>query len=248
MFTPDERASLRSDLLEFARQDARITAGAVTGSAAADREDEWSDIDLAFGVAGADDLPNVLADWTARMYDRHSAVHHFDVKSGAWTYRVFLMPSTLQVDLAFVAAAEFRALAPTFCLVFGQANQARHTPPQQTDDLIGMGLLYALHARSSIARHRLWQAEFMISSLRDTALALACLRHGLPAAHARGFDQLPSGVARQFKDSLIGDLGPGELARAFQVATEGFLGEIRIVDRPLAARLEAIMTSLIAKV
>jgi hypothetical protein len=41
MFTPEERARLRSALLEFAAGDKRITGAAVTGSAADSREDEW---------------------------------------------------------------------------------------------------------------------------------------------------------------------------------------------------------------
>src|SRR5665213_1487086 len=114
MFTPQERDRLRTDLLGHAVSDGRISGAAITGSAAAGREDRWSDIDLAFGVIDAAELPNALSDWTAYMYDRHLALHHLDVKSGAWIYRVFLLPSTLQIDLAFVPAAEFRALAPTF--------------------------------------------------------------------------------------------------------------------------------------
>src|ERR1700681_3744530 len=135
MFTPEERENLRSELLERAARDCRISGAAITGSAAAEREDRWSDIDLAFGVVDAAELPNVLSDWTARMYDQHSALHHLDVKSGAWIYRVFLLPSTLQVDLAFVSCTEFRALAPTFRLVSGRANEPRHTPPPQPSDL-----------------------------------------------------------------------------------------------------------------
>jgi len=246
MFTPKERARLRSDLIEFARQDARIAAGALTGSASADREDQWSDIDLAFGLADVAEMPNVLSDWTARMYERHSAVHHFDVKAGAWIYRVFLLASTLQVDLAFVPAAEFGALAPTFRLLFGQANDPGHAPPQPTGDLIGMGLLYALHARSSIARGRVWQAELMISCLRDNALALACIRHELPAAHGRGFDQLPGAVIAQFEDSLVRSLEPVQLADAFRAAARAFSSEIEHTDPQLAKRLEPILASLIA--
>jgi hypothetical protein len=246
MFTPEDRASLRSDLVEFARRDARIAAGAVTGSAATDREDKWSDIDLAFGIIDTAELPSVLSDWTARMYQRHSAVHHFDVKAGAWIYRVFLLASTLQADLAFVPAREFRALAPTFRLLFGQANDPRHAPPQPTDDLIGMGLLYALHARSSMARGRVWQAELMISCLRDNALSLACIGHGLPSVHGRGFDQLPSAVIAQFEESLVRSLEPVQLARAFRAATQRFFGEIEHADPKLAKRLEPILASLIA--
>jgi hypothetical protein len=244
MFTPEERAHLRFDLLEYAARDCRISGAAITGSGANEQEDQWSDIDLAFGLVDTAELPNVLSDWTARMYNQHLAVHHLDVKSGAWIYRVFLLPSTLQVDLAFVPGAEFRALAPTFRLVSGRANEPRHAPPPQPLDIIGLGWLYALHARSCIAREKLWQAEYMISGIRDHALALACIRHGLPAAHGRGIDHLPSGVTAQFEGSLVRQLDAVELLRAFRVVTDGLLSEIRSTDSELAGRLQEVLTHL----
>jgi hypothetical protein len=245
MFTPEERAQVRFDLLEYAVRDGRISGVAITGSGAAEQEDQWSDIDLAFGVVDAAELPNVLSDWTARMYDQYSALHHLDVKSGAWIYRVFLLPSTLQVDLAFVSGSEFRALAPTFRLMSGRANEPRHAPPPQPLDLIGLGWLYALHARSSIGRQKLWQAEYMISGMRDDALALACIRHGLPAANGRGIDQLPSGVTAQLEGSLVRQLDVVELLRAFRVVTDGLLSEIRSADPELAGRLLASRSQVV---
>jgi hypothetical protein len=244
MFTPEERARLRFDLLDYAACDRRISGAAITGSAAAELEDRWSDIDLAFGVVDAVELPNVLSDWTTRMYDQHLALHHLDVKSGAWIYRVFLLPSTLQVDLAFVPATEFRALAPTFRLMSGRASEPRHASPPPPMDVIGLGWLYALHARSSIARQKLWQAEYMISGIRDHALALACIRHGLAAAHGRGIDQLPSGVTAQLESSLVRRLDITELVRAFRVVTDSLLSEIRNADAELARRLEGALTTL----
>src|SRR5260370_42547821 len=83
MFSPEERACLRSSLLELAHNDQRITGAAITGSGAASREDQWSDVDLAFGVNSTANLPSVLSDWTAHMYDQHRALHHLDVMSGA---------------------------------------------------------------------------------------------------------------------------------------------------------------------
>lgn len=244
MFTPEDRARLRSGLLEFARSDGRIAGAAVTGSAADSREDKWSDVDLAFGVAATADLPTVLADWTAHMYDRHHALHHVDVIAGAWTYRVFFLANTLQVDLAFVCETEFRALAPTFRLIFGKANEPRHPSTPQAGAIVGMAWLYALHARSSLARRRLWQAEYMISGVRDNALALACIRHGLPAAQGRGTDLLPAGVAAPFEDSLVRQIDTAELSRAFKAAIRGLLCEIKSTDAELATRVEAALTRL----
>src|ERR1700691_2977014 len=176
MFTPEQRARVRSDLLEYAARDQRISGAAITGSGASGGEDKWSDIDLAFGLADPADQPGVLSDWTSYMYGKHSALHHLDVTAGAWIYRVFLLPGTLQVDLAFVQATEFRPLAHTFRLIFGTANEPPQFPPPSASGIIGLGWLYALHARSCIARTRLWQAEYMVSGVRDHALALACIR------------------------------------------------------------------------
>jgi hypothetical protein len=244
MFTPEERNRLRSSLLDYAASDGRISGAAITGSAALTREDRWSDIDLAFGVKDAAELPKVLSDWTAHMYKQQLALHHLDVTAGAWIYRVFLLPDTMQVDLAFVSASEFRALAPTFHLVFGEAGQPAHAPAPPPANIIGLGWLYALHARSSLARRKLWQAEYMISGVRDNAFALACIRSGLPVAHGRGIDQLPSEVTAPFEGSLVRQLDSSELLRAFRVVVDGLISEIRSVDRNLAGRLQDTLTQL----
>jgi hypothetical protein len=243
VFTAEERSRVRFSLLESAARDSRVSGAAITGSAASDSEDRWSDVDLAFGVRNGE-VGEVLSDWTARMYDEHLALHHIDVRAGAWIYRVFLLPNSLQVDLAFVAEAEFRALAPTFRLMYGEAKEPAYAPAPSSANLIGMGWLYALHARSSIARRKLWQAEYMISGVRDHALALACLRHGLPAVHGRGFDRLPREVTAQLEGSLIQKLNEGELERAFRVANRGLLAEIQRADAELAGRLQETLIGL----
>lgn len=246
MFTPDYRAALRSQLLEAAAVDTRITGVAITGSASQNREDRWSDIDLAFGVAGSAFMPAVIADWTVQMYEQHAALHHVDVLAGSWVYRVFLLPNTLQVDLAFTPESGFRALSPTFRLVSGKSNEAQYRAPADPAVLIGWAWLYALHARTSIARGKFWQAEYMVSGARDCVLALACLRHGLSTYHGRGFDDLPEALTSRFRDSLVQRLDVAELARAFSVVVEQFLNETLAVDPELAKRLTDPMRALLS--
>lgn len=244
MFTEEERERLRSSLLEVAARDQRLSGIAITGSGASGLLDRWSDIDLAFGVGPVASVADVLEDWTARMYAEHRALHHVDVRAGSWIYRVFLLSNTLQVDLAFVQAQDFQALAPTFRLVSGEAKEAESFPAPSIANLIGMGWLYALHARSSIARGKLWQAEYMISGLRNHALALACVRHGLTTAHNKGVDQLPHQVLSRFEGALVTSLDRDELVRASRIAMERLLEEIQIADAKLRERLDGALVEL----
>ena len=238
MFTPNHRAALRAELLEQAKADPRITAAAITGSAATGAEDEWSDIDLAF--AHATPLEPVLNDWTEKMYSHHAALHHTDLPFGPWLYRVFLLKNTLQVDLAFVPANEFRPLSPTFQLQFGQANEPAAQPAPQAEPLIGMAWLYALHVRSAIARNKPWQAEHMLTGMRNQLLALLCLRHSLPTAHGKGIDQLPTKIKSYLEPTLPTSLTKTELTRAFRATTEALCCE---VDEPLSLTLLQIAHS-----
>jgi hypothetical protein len=126
-----------------------------------------------------------------------------------------------------------------------KAIESRHVPPPTQGHIIGLAWHDAVHARTCIARQRLWQAEYMISGVRDDALALAGLRHGLPTSHGRGMDLLPSGVAAQFEGSLVRKLETEELLRGFRIVIHGLLNETRIADSELGRRLEVALTSLI---
>ncbi|GAB3155636.1 hypothetical protein GCM10027258_60940 [Amycolatopsis stemonae] len=240
MFTPGDRNQLREALVEAARSDERVTGAALTGSAALDAEDAWSDIDLAFAVTG--DPGPVLADFTALMYREHGAVHHMDVVFERTVFRVFLLANTLQVDLAFWPEADFGATTPKFRLLFGTAQDRPPAPPPDARRLIDLAWLHALHARSSIERGRGWQAEYMIGRVREYALALACLRHAVPAGEGRGLDLLPAAVLEPFEATLVGGLG--DLGRAFHAVTDLLIGEAERVEADLAQRLAPLLREL----
>lgn len=242
MFTPDDRERIRTALIEVARADERITAGAITGSASVNNEDRWSDIDLAFGVRG--EIAPVLEDLSERMYRDHDCVHHVDVSAGSWIYRVFLLRNTLQVDLAFAPASEFGARADTFRLLFGEAHDIQRIVAPRSEYLVAYAWLYALHVRSSIKRGKLWQAVYMLSQMRDYVLSAACVRLGLLAREGRGFDQLPSEVIAPLASSLVTRVAADELARAFRVVMHALLVEADRVDAHLASRLRPVLIEL----
>jgi hypothetical protein len=245
VFTSQKREQIRGELVAAAKADSRIGAAAHLGSAALGRLDRWSDIDLALCLAPDADLNQVLVDWTTRLYCDHAAVANYDVRRGDILYRVFLLDNTLQVDLSFWPTNELRAVGPKFSLIFGAAGEPISAPVPDSNDLIGMAWLYALHVRSSIARSRLLQAEYMLSGMRDNVLALMCKRHGVAAVQGRGLDDLPDEQKARAAEWLTRSLEPVELKRAFRLTVDALLEEVRCTDSSLATKLESTLNRMV---
>ena len=235
MFSIDDRNRVRDHVLERARADARIVAGAVVGSLAHAERDRWSDLDLTFGVSEGVPITAVLDDFTADLSTVFAAIDLFDVPSGAAIYRVFLLPGCLQFDLSCAPASQFRALGPEFKLLFGEAAEPAHAQPPPPRQLFGYAVHHALRARFCIERGRYWQAEYWTSGVRDYALSLACQRRHLPVHHGRGFDLLPQDVRQPAESALPRGIEPAELLRALGCAVDLLLRESEEVE-PLAKR------------
>jgi hypothetical protein len=225
VFTVGERDRLRERVLELARTDPRVVAGAVVGAQAVGPGDRWSDLDLTFGIQEGVPVDDVLADFTRAIEEEVGAVPLFDLPRGQAIYRVFLVPGLLQVDLSFAPASEFGPRGPKFALLFGEAVEAPQIEQPQAREVFGLAVHHAMRARICIERGKLWQAEFWLSALRDHALELACLRRGLDASWGSGFDALPPEVQAEFEGAIVRRLAPDELLRALAVATEGLLRE-----------------------
>jgi hypothetical protein len=216
VFTVEQRDALRAHLLRLAEEDEHVVAGAVVGSLAVDGGDRFSDLDLTFGIADHVPVAEVLNDWTRTLIDELDAVHLADLQRGPTTYRVFLLPDALQFDLSMTPAAQFRPAGPRFRLLFGEtaAGESEVPTPPVAGDLFGWGVIYALHARACIERGRVWQAEHYVGAVRDHALSLACLRQGLPAVQARGYDDLSAETLARFEAAHVGAVEPGALRAA----------------------------------
>jgi len=245
VFTVEQRAALRDRILALAEADPRVVAGAAVGSLALGGGDPFSDLDLTFAVADEVPVAQVLEDWTRTLRDELAAVQLVDLERGPTIYRVFLLPDALQFDLSLTPAARFVPAGPRFRLLFGQTAGDGDLPkPPAAADLFGWGIIYALHSRTCLRRGRVWQAEHYIGAVRDHALALACLRRGLPAVQARGYDDLPADILGGFDRTHIGSLEPEQLLSALSAAVRSLLREgaeagLPSVD-PVAARLAGL--------
>jgi predicted nucleotidyltransferase len=245
VFTVTSRAALRDWLIDLAHTDRRITAAAVVGSGAGGREDRWSDIDLALRLADGEDVVAVADSWTDRLGEQLHPVAHVDLWARGALYRVFLLPDTLQVDVSFWPADRFAAYGPRFRLVFGAANEPAESAPPSVHTALGMAWLYALHVRSSIARGRPLQAVYMINTVRDHVVQLACLRHGLPAVQGRGVDDLPPDLMARLRATLPRSTELAELRRAFTEVVAVLVAEARHADADSAEALERVLTELV---
>src|SRR5688500_7270625 len=243
MFSIEDRNLVRDHVLQLARADSRVVAGAVVGSLALGDGDRWSDLDLTFAVADDFSIFDVLEDWTRNIVTEFDAAHLFDLSRGASSYRVFLLPGCLQFDLSFTPASQFGATSSKFRLLFGESVEKPHPPPPPAQELFGYAVHHVLRARFCIERGRFWQAEYWISSARDLALSLACRRLGLPAFDGRGFDDLPEAVRNSFNNTLIASLEREELLRILGLVINGLLGEAEEVGE-LATKVEPQLREL----
>ncbi len=241
MFTAEYRDHVRNRVLELARADPRITAGAFTGSMALGPGDKWSDIDIAFGVADGIALDTLLHDWTQRLDREFSVLDHFDLPSGPSIYRVFLLESGLELDMGVTPEREFGARGQNFRSLFGVSRQVEGVPQPDAGYLIGLAWHHVLHSRSCIERRKPWQAEYWISGVRDHTLALACLRLGESALYGRGIDRLPAAVTDPLADALVRSLAEGELRRALAAATGCLINELERWDQALCTRLKPVL-------
>jgi len=236
VFTVQQRDALRERVLRLAEEDDRVVAAAAVGSLAVDDADRFSDLDLTFGIADHVPVNDVLDDWTTRLIDELGAVRLADLERRTTVYRVFLLPDALQLDLSMTPATLFRPAGPRFRLLFGETRAAESeapTPPGDlfiptpttAGDLFGWGVIYALHARACIERRRLWQAEHYVGAVRDHALSLACLRHGLPAGQGRRYDDLPAQTLARFEATHVGAIEPAELRAALAASVLALMRE-----------------------
>jgi hypothetical protein len=255
MFTVEQRDALRERVLQLAEEDDRVVAGAAVGSLAVDGGDRFSDLDLTFGIADHVPLIEVLDEWTTTLVEELGALKLADLERGPTIYRVLLLPDALQFDLSMTPAALFSPAGPRFRLLFGETAAGEPEDPRPpgnlfiptpalAEDLFGWGVIYALHARACIERGRVWQAEHYVAAVRDHALSLACRRQGLPAAQARGYDDLPAGTLARFEATHVAALEPAALRAALAASVLALMQEASEARLPHADAVAARLAEL----
>ena len=208
------RAAVRDSVVDRATNDGRITSAALVGSLATDRADEWSDVDLTFGVEG-DSLDEVVADLTHWLREHHQATVLIDLPVDDTLYRVFLLPDSLQLDLSFTPGGKVRRASSRFQQLFG-THTLKGSTPVDLEDLAGWAVLHCMSSRTCIARGKRWQALHSVNELRNLVLNMHCAQAGLPIGFGRAFDELPSRILERFNDTVPASVEVTELARALR--------------------------------
>jgi predicted nucleotidyltransferase len=238
LFEPTDRERIRGELLAAAADDPGIVGAALVGSAARGTEDRWSDVDLALQLARDADEPRLVERWTRMMRDRYGVADTLDIFAAQGVrYRVFLLPTSLQVDVSFWPHDLFRETEPGFALQFGTPAEPTRPGVPDVRRMVGMGWLFALHARSALARGKAWQAVGMLDHLREELIALQCVRAGLDPWHGRDVDRLDAASLRRLEDARAASVRLDELDRSRHALLALFQAEVRRHDAALADAL-----------
>ena len=156
--------------------------------------------------------------------------------------------STLQVDLSFWTPSTFRATSPTFEVLFGDPGEPGPTGPTSAEPAVGLGWLYALHARSALGRQRLWQAVEMLDGLRTQTIALASARENLPAYQGRGVDRLPAELLSALARSRAPQVDLASIFSSFAATAKVYLSEAQESDPVRADHLRPVLQRLVASI
>ena len=131
--------------------------------------------------------------------------------------------------------------------MFGETVELAAGAAPNVSETAGLCWHHVLHARACIERGKPWQAEWLISALRDHTITLACARLGLTSAYAKGADQLPAALQDDLAEGIVASFAEDELRRALRAATRTFADELARSDAALAARLDATLRELVAE-
>jgi|DewCreStandDraft_4_1066084.scaffolds.fasta_scaffold06137_11 predicted nucleotidyltransferase len=213
MFTTEYREDVRNKILEEAKHDSRIVSAAIVGSYAQYKQDQFSDIDIMFGVSKLHTVSELLQSWTEYIVQEFSAVMLLDVQRGTTIYRVFMLPGCLQVDISFSPEKDFGAIGEHFKLLYGKQYEKPQSKKQTSEELFGWIIHHLVRAKFCVKRNRLWQAEFWLSEARDYALKIACIANNLNSDYARGFDDLPKEILGLFKNTMVKEVNKTEILR-----------------------------------
>lgn len=239
-FQRSERAQVFERVVAIASEDARVTGGAVVGSLAGNKEDEWSDIDLTFGIKSGIEVMDILQEWTEALKCDFSVIDFFDLKFDTAVYRVFLFSNGLELDLSVVPEINYRATTQDFRLLFGKSNKPAISANADVKTLIGLGWHHVLHANSAICRRKPWQAEYWISALRDHIISMKCIHLELPSVYGKGADSLSSRQLKGLESTLIKSLELSHLRVALVALTKLFILEVQRNNKKLGDKLAGV--------
>lgn len=215
MFSIDERGSLRRRIIDRAMDDPQVSACALLGSGARGDEDAWSDIDLALQLEEGPDLEVAADRWTTWLGTIAAVADTLTIRASGALYRVFLLSNSMQVDLSFWPHETLRSTGGAIRPIFGTIRVS-DVRPADAQAYVRMGWLYALHARSAIARGHSWQADMMLAELRNQIIALACHRTGLDPAEGRDAHRLSAELSARLLAARASNLDAYEQARSLQ--------------------------------
>lgn len=220
MYSIEERKRVQDFLITKAKADQRISDAAIVGSESIGANDQWSDIDLSFGIKEGFSISKVIDDWTSILETECSAGQLLDVTYQNSIFRVFLLPNCLQIDLSFTPASKFGAITDNFLLLFGQQKETSKQQPPNPQDVYGYALLYTLKIKRAIERTRYWQAFHYLNTCRQYVQQLACLKHQITPFDAKGFDDLPLALLSNLQRTIPQSIEEEDLRMALDCIVE----------------------------
>lgn len=252
IFSPQRRDEVLENLRTFLQADEQVAGVVLLGPLAQGRQDLFGGLALQIVVKNGAVFPSLYRKWKQRLQALFPAAYLFEENVTEHSARLHLMLSDyLELDLHLVRLAHLRARRKPWKVLFDQtlANELEgklnatyqpspHDRPtrlyQETMSTVWRPIVRCVAA---VKRGDVWQAIYMLDTLRHLTIQIAAVNHDLEAAEFAEVDQLPEMLLIRLRHTVPTSLSQTALRRALRTTVLLLFSEAEQLEQKLGVEL-----------
>lgn len=231
LFTPERRVEILENLLIFLKTDDQISGVVMVGSTAENFRDNYSDINLL--VITADNLPvyPVYHKWKTRFTALYNRLSSFETGYDGERYHFgCLLDNYLSLEMHFLKLEKLIAKRKPWQIAFDRVGNLEHhlertyaeeqmvAPVREYTRIMETIWLPIMKCVAALRRDEIWRALYLLEELRDKAVQIAGMNHGIDTHGFTAVDYLPEMFLVHLRHTIPTSTSTPAIRRALKTA------------------------------
>lgn len=231
LFTPERRTEILENLLIFLQTDEQVSGVVMVGSTADDFRDTYSDINLLVIVADSLPVYPVYHKWKTRFTALYNRLSGFEMRQDGECYHFgCLLDNYLGLEMQFLKLEKLVATRKPWKIAFDRAgNLATHLERTYAEEQLAapvreykriMETIWQpiLKCVAALRRDEIWRALYLLEDLRDSAVRIAGMNHGVDTYGFTAVDHLPEMFLVHLRHTIPTSTSTPAIRRALKTA------------------------------